>query len=151
MMQIVLVQNETEMLNFAGQFALICKPPLVIYLKGQLGAGKTTFTRGFLRGLGWVDKVKSPTYTLVESYSFDHLEVFHFDFYRILDPEELEWIGIRDYFHDRSLCLIEWPEQGGNRLPKPDIIIQLTIVQEVRRLELSASTQIGKSVLKNWN
>lgn len=143
------VRNETEMLHFAGWFANLCRPPLVIYLSGQLGAGKTTFTRGFLKGLGYSEKVKSPTYTLVEPYALKHFILYHFDFYRIQNPEELEWIGIRDYFHTQSFSLIEWPELGGDKIPEPDIVIKFHIVGERRQLEILAVTDLGESVIQN--
>lgn len=99
----------------------------VIFLQGDLGMGKTTLVRGFLRGAGFMGAVKSPTFTLVEEYSLEERKIFHFDLYRLNDPEELEWMGIRDYFAPNSLCFIEWAERGQGYLPTADAIISLSV------------------------
>ena len=123
---------------------------MVVYLSGDLGAGKTTFTRGFLQGLGYTGNVKSPTYTLVESYEFAQLTVYHFDLYRLQDPEELELMGIRDYFNEQSIVIVEWPSKGEPLLPPADIIINMSIVPQGRTLIISASNDKAQQVLSHF-
>ncbi len=120
---------------------------LVTYLKGDLGAGKTTLTRGFVRGMGHQGNVKSPTYTLVEPYQLNAWRVFHFDLYRLGDVEELEYMGIRDYFNDDCCCFIEWPEKGAGLLAKADLIINIMYQDEQRIIKLQAETDYGEEVL----
>jgi tRNA threonylcarbamoyladenosine biosynthesis protein TsaE len=121
---------------------------MVVYLSGDLGAGKTTFVRGFLRGMKFSGNVKSPTYTLVEPYEFIDEKVYHFDFYRLNSPEELEYMGIRDYFQKNAICLVEWPEKAQNALPEPDIHIQIDMNDNDRLVTIQAQTDRGKDVLQ---
>lgn len=107
-----------------------------IWLQGDLGAGKTTLCRGFIHALGYRGRVKSPSYTLLESYPTARFPVHHFDFYRIADSGEVEWIGIRDYFDDEAVCLVEWPERAGRRLPAPALRVALTHDGDGRRASL---------------
>lgn len=133
---------------FGGRLSTACKEPVCIYLHGDLGAGKTTLTRGFIQGFGHKGNVKSPTYTLVEPYELDDWQIYHFDLYRLGDPEELEFMGIRDYFTETSHCLVEWPERGEGILPKADIDLTLRYVDQQRTIELQANTDVGVRVLK---
>jgi tRNA threonylcarbamoyladenosine biosynthesis protein TsaE len=118
--------------------------PLVVFLYGDLGAGKTTLSRGVLRGLGHVGAVKSPTYTLVEPYESEIGRVFHFDLYRLKDPEELEHMGFRDYLAEARLCLLEWPENGRGFLPQPDLTVKIAPSAEGRCVTLQASNKMGQ-------
>ena len=112
------------------------QPPAVIYLRGELGTGKTTLVRGAIRALGYNGLVKSPTFTLVESYSVAKLELHHFDLYRISDPEELECIGLREYFHETAICFIEWPDKGLPALPPPTLSVHIYHQDDHRRVEI---------------
>jgi tRNA threonylcarbamoyladenosine biosynthesis protein TsaE len=133
------IHNETEMLAFAAEFARNLSAPQIIFLHGDLGAGKTTFTRGLLQALGHKDKVKSPTFTIVEPYTLGDLNLYHFDLYRLADAEELELIGIRDYLNNNSICIFEWPNKAQGLLPKPDIELIITIDGFQRIIDITDS------------
>jgi tRNA threonylcarbamoyladenosine biosynthesis protein TsaE len=142
------LKDEAATLLLAQQLARHISGGLTIFLHGELGAGKTTFSRGLINSLGHKGNVKSPTYTLVEPYQLAQLVVYHFDLYRLRDSEELEFMGIRDYFRADSLCLIEWPQRGAGYLPVADLDIHLIFEQEHRRAELTANTAAGHRILK---
>ncbi|MCX7125652.1 MAG: tRNA (adenosine(37)-N6)-threonylcarbamoyltransferase complex ATPase subunit type 1 TsaE [Gammaproteobacteria bacterium] len=126
-MKTVLLKNSEETASFAAELAVSLHAPANIYLEGQLGAGKTTFVQGFLRGLGYEGLVKSPTYTLVETYSVNEAVILHADLYRIKDSLELEEMGFRDYFNANTIALIEWASHAKDWLPKPYILCTLKI------------------------
>lgn len=130
--------------------ALSAAPVLTtVFLEGDLGAGKTTLTRGILHFFGHTGAVKSPTYTLVEEYRLALRTLYHFDLYRLGDPEELEYMGIRDYFCETSVCILEWPERGEGILPDPDLILTITVQDGGRLVKLSATSDVGRQILLN--
>ena len=139
--------DEAATLAFGAELAHALAPGLTIYLEGDLGAGKTTLTRGVLRGLGYMGKVKSPTYTLVELYTVSSLYLYHFDFYRFADPREWLDAGFREHFNPDSVCLVEWPEKAGEFLPAPDVRVALAVADGGRSLQVNAETEAGKKCL----
>lgn len=141
--------DEQAMAAFGAALAASVTEGGVIFLRGDLGMGKTTLSRGVLRGCGHTGSVKSPTYTLVEPYDTPSGPVFHFDLYRLSDPEELEYLGIRDYFTEQALCLIEWPDKGAGVLPSPDLEIQIELSGNGRSLLLTPVTQKGQTMVDN--
>lgn len=139
--------DEAATLAAGQRLAHTLAPGLVIYLQGELGAGKTTFVRGVLRGLGYAGRVKSPTYTLVEPYTIGKLELRHFDLYRFNDPEEWESAGFRDEFDGINVCLVEWPERAADLLPPPDLTLHFRLLQDGRELLWQAHSIAGNACL----
>lgn len=141
--------NEIQLKKIAEVMAIDLPKQLNLYLLGDLGAGKTTFVRYFLQSLGYTDLIKSPTYTIVETYLIQDKKINHFDLYRLIDPEELSYIGIHDYFSSEAINLIEWPEKGKAFLPECDLEIKFQIeTEKVRELIFKANSRQGEEILK---
>lgn len=151
----IFLADEQATIAFGQTLAKHCPAGLNIYLYGDLGAGKTTLVRGFIQSFLPNAKVKSPTYTLVEDYelasSKNNLNalnhVYHFDLYRLGDPEELEYLGGRDYFSEDAVCLVEWPQRGEGWLSEPDMALTLSYQPDGRLVELNAHTQKGQDLV----
>lgn len=139
--------DEASTVAFAARLARAVKPGVVIYLRGDLGAGKTTLVRGLLQALGYQGRVKSPTYTLVEQYEAGRLNLRHFDLYRFRDPEEWESAGFRDEFDGQNICLVEWPEQADGLVPQADVEIIFEILPDGRNIVLCAHTKTGNECI----
>jgi tRNA threonylcarbamoyladenosine biosynthesis protein TsaE len=136
--------DEDSMVAFGYKIAQATENGGVIFLLGDLGMGKTTLSRGVIRGAGHQGSVKSPTYTLVEPYEINGKHIYHFDLYRLSDPEELEYLGIRDYFDEDALCLVEWPDKGRGMLPKADLVLQIELLGYGRQLSWTPQTELGQ-------
>lgn len=145
------LNDESATVAMGNKVAASIEQGAVIYLHGDLGAGKTTFTRGVVQGFGHSGKVKSPTYTLVEPYELNSANVYHFDLYRLGDPEELEFMGIRDYFSNSAICVVEWPEKGGEFIPVPDLDITLSYVEDGRQIVIKSASERGEGIVKQLN
>jgi tRNA threonylcarbamoyladenosine biosynthesis protein TsaE len=137
MFESIVLQDEAATLKFGAELSGSIVPGQIVFLEGDLGSGKTTCVRGFLRGLGFTGNVKSPTYTLVEEYDFDWGKVYHFDLYRITHPDELEFMGIREYFTKDAIILIEWADHGKGILPNPSLELIFKVNDNSRIVTMS--------------
>ena len=138
--------HEQQLESFAGKLAHAIRAPLVLWLVGDLGAGKTTFARSLIHALGYPGRVKSPTYGLLEHYQTDLVQVLHLDLYRINDPGELEFLGLADLLDEQTILLIEWPDKGGQWLPEPDFIFTFGYAAGGRDLHWVACTETAQAV-----
>ena len=141
------IADEAGMEALGARIAPALVAGMVVFLRGELGAGKTTLVRGLLRGLGHTGAVKSPTYTLVEPYRVADRMIYHFDLYRLKDPEELEFLGVRDYLSGSGICLIEWPERGAGVLAGADLEFAIERSPDGRVVRVQAHTARGTAVL----
>jgi tRNA threonylcarbamoyladenosine biosynthesis protein TsaE len=138
------VRNEEAVAVLAGKFAVSVEMPVVIYLRGDLGAGKTTFARAYIQSLGFSGYVKSPSYGLLETYEAGGQKILHLDLYRIEDPEELEYLALRDLFDDESVLLVEWPDHGKHYLPEPDLVLEFGEKSEIRFVSCQVHSERGQ-------
>ena len=143
----IFLADENDTLKLGERFAQLISPPLIIWLEGDLGAGKTTFTRGLLNALGYNGAVKSPTYNIVETYPFKGFNLHHFDLYRFQNPEEWLDAGLDELITADSIILIEWPQLGGDLAPPADIILNITISSSGRTVQINAVTAHGINIL----
>lgn len=142
------VSTAADMETLGSRLATHLGATRLIYVHGPLGAGKTTLVRGILRAFGHEGAVKSPTFTLVEPYAFKDLSIYHFDLYRLQDPEELEFLGVRDYLHGKGVCVVEWAERAQEVLPTPDMDIMISPTRTGRMVQITAHTNHGKATLE---
>ncbi|WP_370578991.1 tRNA (adenosine(37)-N6)-threonylcarbamoyltransferase complex ATPase subunit type 1 TsaE [Snodgrassella alvi] len=143
----IFLADENDTLKLGERFAQLISPPLIIWLEGDLGAGKTTFTRGLLNALGYNGAVKSPTYNIVETYPFKSFNLHHFDLYRFQNPEEWLDAGLDELITADSIILMEWPQLGGDLAPPADIILNITIKSSGRTVQINAVTTNGTKTL----
>lgn len=145
------LEDESMTLETAYLMSQCLSPGLMIYLEGRLGAGKTTFCRGLMRGLGHDQAVKSPTFTVVEPYQLSGIDIYHCDLYRLSDPEELDYMGFEDYLHDRSICLVEWPDRGKGVLRPADVVLSIIAEKgDQRLLDIAARSAAGEGLLNEF-
>ena len=140
--------DDAQTVLWGEKIAAALKKGGIVYLYGDLGAGKTTLSRGILRAYGHQGAVKSPTYTIIEPYELDCVKVYHFDLYRMVDPEEWDYLGVNEYFSPGNICLVEWPEKGAHYVPASDLNIKLAYYEKGRKITISASSDRGVEILQ---
>ncbi len=138
--------DEATMTAVAGKMARLIKPPMIIYLSGDLGAGKTSFTRALIHALGYTGRVKSPTYGLLEIYPLQGLQIVHLDLYRIAESGELEFLGIEDHYDSKTILMVEWPERGRHYLPAPDLTIHFKHNGDARFIEFEPHNATARAL-----
>lgn len=141
------LSHETATLAFGAALSRVLPNGSVVYLHGELGCGKTTLVRGLLHTAGWTGRVRSPTYTLLESYPLAPVHYLHLDLYRLNDAEELEYLGLRDWLALQPIWLIEWPERGLGVLPPPDVDLHLAYADGAREVQCQAATALGREII----
>jgi tRNA threonylcarbamoyladenosine biosynthesis protein TsaE len=146
-----LLDNQQDTLAIAAKLADNCPTDSVLFLSGELGTGKTTLVGGFLQALGFQGIVKSPSYTLIETYHIKNQSILHWDLYRLKMPQELEGVGIRDYTLAPAIWLIEWPERGLPFLPAADLTIVLQLKNKQRSIQLNPQTPKGQQLLETFH
>ncbi len=140
--------DESEQIALGEHLAASLLWPAVVFLSGDLGAGKTTLVRGVMRGLGHLGAVKSPTYTLMEPYTLGERACYHLDLYRLADPGEIEYLGLRDLLGEGALLLVEWPEKGSGELPAPDLVVEIETLAAGRELRFRAHSEAGGNMVR---
>ena len=147
MNQSIFLPDEAATVAFGKTLANACHGRGLLTLSGNLGTGKTTLSRGLVQSYGHKGAVKSPTYTLVEPYEIGDISIYHFDLYRLEDPEELEFIGLWDYLEQEALIIVEWPERAAGVLPPADIAIEISIKDAGRMLTINSGSDRGQQIL----
>ena len=140
------LHDEADTLALGRRLAQVCPAAAVIYLRGPLGAGKTTLVRGLLKGIGHQGPVKSPTYTLIEPYECGGRRFFHLDLYRIAAPTELEYLGLRELQEGEAVLLVEWPERGSGVLPPADLTLNIEYQPPGRYVHLQPHNDVGAAL-----
>ena len=143
------IEDEAAMLRFGAQLADALGGRGAVLISGDLGAGKTTLCRGLLRQMGHEGSVKSPTFTLVEPYEIEGVCVYHFDLYRLSHPDELDYVGIDEYFSSEALCLVEWPEKAEGSLPSHDLELSIDVTGEKRNIRIGSNSQHGTRICES--